>query len=174
MSILSMKNQYDSSRPFAFSESDRSSFALIRHLYSFEEEVNQDRSSKVVSISFPADEAILLSHIAKRFGMSLSAFLNRFLDGMARDSFLALEKEDRLTIGKQTDIDLLQYEKEKGLSFFTLENGWEARAKLFNGIEQKELDNSIRDHEEQLQHQATLANALKNGAIISEDDKEVK
>lgn len=170
MSILSMKKQYDFGRPFAFSETDKSSFALIRHFYSLNEEPNQDRSSKVVSISFPADEAFLLSNIAKLFGMSLSAFLNSYLQDMARDSFLALEKEDRLTIGKQTDIDLAQYEKEKGITSFTSEkHGWEARAKLYNEKEEREYEDALIKFEHQQQQQEAVSYVLENGTPISQD-----
>jgi len=160
MSIITMKKQHDDSYPQIFGNGEASSFALVRQLYQDEIRTDYEPLSKIVSISFPVDEAIVLGLVAKRFGMSLSAFLNRFLDGAARDAFLALDPKDRLAIGKQADIDLAQFEKEKGITSFSTEIGrWERHALHHNQLEEKELEDFLREQHEQEMTQSLLANS---------------
>jgi hypothetical protein len=160
MSILSTKQEYDSSLPYSFDQTDKTSFALIRHLYFSEKnEIGRiESSTKVVSVSIPAHEAILLGHIAKRFGMSLSAFLAQFLDGMARDCFQALDKDDRLTIGKQADLDYVEFERDRGFSGF-IQDHWERAAETYNRHEERELAQFIEEQHQKEITQALLANA---------------
>lgn len=160
MSLITMKKQHDDSYPQIFGNGEASSFALVRQLYQDEIRNDYEPLSKIVSISFPVDEAIVLGLIAKRFGMSLSAFLNRFLDGAARDAFLALDPQDRLAIGKQADFDVAQFEKEKGITSFSSEIGhWERHALHDNKLEEKELEDFLREQHEQEMTQSLLANA---------------
>jgi hypothetical protein len=165
MSLITMKKQHDDSYPQIFGNGEASSFALVRQLYQDEIRNDYEPLSKIVSISFPVDEAIVLSLVAKRFGMSLSAFLNRFLDGAARDAFLALDPKDRLAIGKQADIDLIQFEKEKGITPFPSSindpiGRWEKSAIYHNEREEKEVEDYLREKHQQEMTQSLLANAV--------------
>ncbi len=155
-----MKKEYDSLHPHSFEQTDKTSFALVRHLYFSEQFQNGsfEGSSKVVSASLPAHEAILLGHIAKRFGLSLSALLARFLDGMATDCFQALDKEDRLAIGKQADLDYVEFEKDRGFSTFDTDY-WQRRAEVYNRHEQKELEQFLEEQHQNEMTQTLLANA---------------
>lgn len=161
MSILSLKKEYDTHHLHSFNETDKTSFALVRHLY-FTEQYEKQRiecSTKVVSVSIPAHEAILLGHIAKRFGLSLSAFLAQFLDDMATDCFKALERDDRLTIGKQADLDYVEFEKDRGLDGFR-QNYWQDAAERYNRHEEIETEKYL-----ELQHQNEMTQALLANAI---------
>jgi hypothetical protein len=163
MSIITMKKQHDDAYPKIFGEREKSSFALVRQLYQDEIHSNYEPLTKIVSISFPVDEAIVLSLVAKRFGMSLSAFLNRFLAGAAHDSFLALNKDDRLSIAKQADIDITQFEKEKGITSFQGSDQlgrWERIAIHRNELEEKELEDFLREKHQQEAIEAFLERAV--------------
>ena len=165
MSLLTMKKQHDDAYPEIFGDREKSSFALVRQLYQDEIRNDYEPLSKIVSISFPVDEAIVLSLVAKRFGMSLSAFLNRFLAGAAHDSFLALDKDDRLSIAKQADIDITQFEKEKGITPFpgSTHNSigrWERIAIHRNDLEEKELEDFLREKDRQEAIEAFLEKAV--------------
>lgn len=169
MSLLTMKKQHDESYPQIFGNNgDTSSFALVRQLYQDEIRNDYEPLSKIVSISFPVDEAIVLGLVAKRFGMSLSAFLNRFLDGAARHAFLALDSNDRLAIGKQADLDLAQFEKEKGITSFSTEIGrWERHALHDNQLEEKELEDFLREQHEQ----EAIASLLERSVPVSSNQE---
>ena len=155
MGILKLKEKIDEQYPRIFSsdgQDKRSSFALVRQLYADENfEDSRDPLTKVVSVVIPIHDATMLNNVAKRFGMSMSSFLSRFLDGVAQDSFFALDVDDRMALSKQADLDTLQFEKEKGFtSHFNYGYGdsvgfWESRAISINKKELEEIQLKLKD-----------------------------
>lgn len=91
--------------------------ALIEKLY--EEELMhevREASYRTVTFTFSADDACMFAAIAKRFGKSTSAFGAEVFEPMVMELFQALTPEDRLSVGKETDIELDRYLKSKGVT----------------------------------------------------------
>lgn len=143
--LTSMKQQYDDKYPYGHDpqRAEGTPFGLVRHLYQEEIHMNFQSPTKVVSVSLPIQDVAILSLIAKRFGMSMSAYVASLLEGAADSSFEALDPVDRLELGQQADLVVSQFEAEQGITSRSSPKGygtWKYKADELNAIELKELE----------------------------------
>lgn len=69
---------------------------------------------KTVTFNFPAEDASMLSAIAKRFGRSNASFGGEVFSDGVRMLFLALSSEDRRKLAAEADADTRAYLESKG------------------------------------------------------------
>lgn len=91
--------------------------ALIEKLYE-EELMDEARESsyRTVTFTFTAENACMFAAIAKRFGKSTSAFGADVFEPMVLELFQALNSEDRVLVGADTDVELDRYLRSKGVT----------------------------------------------------------
>lgn len=116
--------------------------ALIEKLYE-DEAMNEARESsyRTVTFTFDAEYACMFASIAKRFGKSTSAFGSEVFEPMVFEMFQALDPADRLSVGKDTDVELDRYLQSKGMRSTDETGGapktWERTAEHLNQREQE-------------------------------------
>jgi hypothetical protein len=151
--LTAMKQQYDDKYPYSHDpkRGESSPFALIRHLYQEEIHMKFLSPTKVVSVSLPIEDVAMLGVLAKRFGMSMSAFLASLLEGSADSCFQGLDPSDRLQLAQQADVIVSHTESEQGVTVQTIPNGfgsWKFKAEELNALELKEKQEAATSQQE--------------------------
>jgi len=125
---------------------ENSRFAqFIEEQYRLEvENEYREETTRTVTLTFSADRACMFAAIAKRFGKSVSAFGGEVFEPAVDEMFLALSPEDRLSVGKETDLELSRYLTAKGITSVD-ENGetpatWARYAQFCNQVDAEQGD----------------------------------